>query len=52
VEWRFVDLGEPGTKDRVYLKVNSVVLIQEQPVRGGNVQLHEHCKKAPKAEKH
>jgi len=52
VEWRFVDLGEPGSKDRVYLKVNGVVLIQEQPVQGGNVQLHKKCKKAPKAEKH
>jgi hypothetical protein len=52
VEWRFVDLGEPGSKDRVWLKVNGVVLIQEQPVQGGNVQLHDVCKKAPKAEKH
>ena len=52
VEWRFVDLGEPGTSDRVYLKVNGVVLIQEQVVQGGNVQLHDLCKKAPKAEKH
>jgi hypothetical protein len=52
VEWRFIDKGEPGTKDEVYLKVNGVVLIQQQPVQGGNVQLHKNCKKAPKAEKH
>jgi hypothetical protein len=52
VEWRFVDLGEPGSNDRVWLKVNGVVLIQEQPVQGGNVQLHKNCKKAPTAEKH
>lgn len=52
VEWRFIDKGEPGTNDEVYLKVNGVVLIQQQPVQGGNVQLHKNCKKAPKAEKH
>ena len=52
VEWRFIDLGEPGTKDEVYLKVNGVVLIQQQAVQGGNVQLHKNCKDAPKDEKH
>lgn len=52
VEFRFVDLGEPGSKDRVWLKVNGSVLIAEQVVQGGNVQLHDVCKKAPKAEKH
>lgn len=52
VEWRFIDKGEPGTNDEVYLKVNGVVLIQQQKVQGGNVQLHKNCKKAPKAEKH
>jgi hypothetical protein len=52
VEFRFVDLGEPGTSDRVWLKVNGNVLIQEQVVQGGNIQLHSVCKKAPKAEKH
>ena len=52
VEFRFVDLGEPGTSDRVWLKVNGSVLIAEQVVQGGNVQLHDICKKAPKAEKH
>lgn len=52
VEFRFVDLGEPGTSDRVWLKVNGAVLIQEQVVQGGNVQLHDLCKKAPTAEKH
>jgi hypothetical protein len=52
VEWRFIDKGEPGTKDEVYLKVNGVVLIQQQSVQGGNVQLHSNCKPAPKDEKH
>jgi hypothetical protein len=54
VEWRFVDLGEPAKKvgDAVYLKVGGVVLIPEQVVIGGNIQLHPKCKKAPKAEKH
>jgi hypothetical protein len=52
VEWRFIDKGEPGTQDEVYLKVNGVVLIQQQSVQGGNVQLHKNCKPAPKAEKH
>lgn len=54
VEWRFVDLGEPAKKngDAVYLKVGGVVLIPEQVVQGGNIQFHDKCKKAPKAEKH
>ena len=54
VEWRFVDLGEPAKKvgDAVYLKVGDDVLIPEQVVIGGNIQLHAKCKKAPKAEKH
>jgi hypothetical protein len=54
VEWRFVDLGEPAKKkgDAVYLKVGDTVLIPEQVVVGGNIQLHAKCKKAPKAEKH
>jgi hypothetical protein len=54
VEFRFLDSGEPAKKlgDRVYLIVNSVVLIPEQTVNGGNIQLHKNCKKAPKAEKH
>ena len=54
VEWRFVDLGEPAKKvgDAVYLKVGNTVLIPEQVVIGGNIQLHAKCKKAPKAEKH
>jgi hypothetical protein len=54
VEWRFVDLGEPAKKvgDAVYLTVGGVVLIPEQVVIGGNIQLHAKCKKAPKAEKH
>jgi hypothetical protein len=54
VEWRFVDLGEPAKKvgDAVYLNVGGVVLIPEQVVIGGNIQLHAKCKKAPKAEKH
>jgi len=54
VEWRFVDLGEPAKKvgDAVYLEVGGVVLIPEQVVIGGNIQLHPKCKKAPKAEKH
>ena len=54
VEWRFVDLGEPAKKvgDAVYLKVGGEVLIPEQVVIGGNIQLHPKCKKAPKAEKH
>jgi hypothetical protein len=54
VEWRFVDLGEPANKvgDAVYLTVGGVVLIPEQVVIGGNIQLHANCKKAPKAEKH
>jgi hypothetical protein len=54
VEWRFVDLGEPAKKvgDAVYLKVGDAVLIPEQVVIGGNIQLHPKCKKAPKAEKH
>jgi hypothetical protein len=52
VEFRFVDLGEPGTSDRVWLKVNNAVWIQEQVVQGGNIQLHNVCKKAPFDEKH
>jgi hypothetical protein len=54
VEFRFYDAGEPAKKegDMVYLKVNGVVLIPEQAVGGGNIQLHSKCKKAPKAEKH
>jgi hypothetical protein len=54
VEWRFVDLGEPAKKvgDAVWLKVGNTVLIPEQVVIGGNIQLHQNCKKAPKAEKH
>jgi hypothetical protein len=54
VEWRFVDLGEPAKKngDAVYLKVGNTVLIPEQVVIGGNIQMHAKCKKAPKAEKH
>jgi hypothetical protein len=54
VEFRFVDLGEPAKKvgDAVYLKVGNTVLIPEQVVIGGNIQLHSKCKKAPKAEKH
>jgi hypothetical protein len=54
VEFRFLDSGEPAKKagDRVYLIVNGVVLIPEQEVDGGNIQLHAKCKKAPKAEKH
>jgi hypothetical protein len=52
VELRFLDNGEPGKNDRVWLSVNGNVLIPEQVVQGGNVQLHDVCKKAPKAEKH
>jgi len=54
VEFRFLDSGEPAKKlgDKVYLNVNGVVLIPEQTVNGGNIQLHPKCKKAPKAEKH
>lgn len=54
VEFRFLDSGEPAKKlgDRVYLIVNGQVLIPEQVVDGGNIQLHAKCKKAPKAEKH
>ena len=54
VEFRFLDSGEPAKKlgDKVYLIVNGVVLIPEQEVDGGNIQLHANCKKAPKAEKH
>ena len=52
VEFRFLDNGEPGKNDRVWLSVNGNVLIPEQVVQGGNVQLHKSCKKAPKAEKH
>jgi len=52
VEFRFLDAGEPGVDDRVYLKVNGVVLIPEQVVQGGNIQLHKNCKKAPTDEKH
>ena len=55
VEFRFLDSGEPAKKDgdMVYLKVGNTVLIPEQLVGGGNIQLHDkHCKKAPKAEKH
>ena len=46
--------GEPAKKvgDAVYLMVGGVVLIPEQVVVGGNIQLHPKCKKAPKAEKH
>jgi len=54
VEFRFLDSGEPAKKlgDMVYLKVGGAVLINEQNVDGGNIQLHSKCKKAPKAEKH
>ena len=54
VEFRFLDSGEPAKKlgDRVWLKVGGAVLIPEQEVDGGNIQLHSKCKKAPKAEKH
>jgi len=54
VEFRFLDSGEPAKKhgDRVWLKVGNNVLIPEQEVDGGNIQLHDKCKKAPKAEKH
>jgi hypothetical protein len=52
VEFRFVDRGEPGVNDRVWLKVNGAVWIQEQVVQGGNVQLHSVCKKTPSDEKH
>ena len=54
VEFRFLDSGEPAKKlgDVVYLIVNGSVLIPEQTVDGGNIQLHKNCKKAPKAEKH
>jgi len=54
VEFRFLDSGEPAKKlgDMVYLKVGDDVLIPEQTVDGGNIQLHAKCKKAPKAEKH
>lgn len=54
VEFRFLDSGEPAKKDgdRVWLSVGGVVLITEQEVDGGNIQLHSKCKNAPKAEKH
>ena len=52
IEFRFLDAGEPGTSDRVWLAVDGVVKLVEQVVDGGNVQLHNQCKKAPKAEKH
>jgi len=54
VEFRFLDAGEPAKKDgdRVWLSVGGVVLITEQEVDGGNIQLHAKCKNAPKAEKH
>ena len=52
VEFRFLDSGEPGKTDRVWLSVNGNVLIPEQVVQGDNIQLHKTCKKAPKAEKH
>jgi hypothetical protein len=54
VEFRFLDSGEPAKKlgDMVYLKVGNDVLIPEENVDGGNIQLHKNCKKAPKAEKH
>jgi hypothetical protein len=54
VEFRFLDSGEPAKKlgDKVYLKVGNDILIPEQNVNGGNIQLHAKCKKAPKAEKH
>ena len=54
VEFRFLDNGEPGKNDKVWLRVNGNVLIPEMTVDGGNVQLHvrKNCKKAPKAEKH
>jgi len=54
VEFRFLDSGEPAKKlgDMVWLRVGNDVLIDEQNVDGGNIQLHANCKKAPKAEKH
>src|SRR4029434_5393371 len=54
VEFRFLDSGEPAKKlgDMVWLSVGGVVLIPEQNVDGGNIQLHKNCKKTPKSEKH
>ena len=52
VEFRFVDIAEPGSDDLVWLRVDGVVLMDVQPVDGGNVQLHKNCKKTPTDEKH
>jgi len=50
-EFRFVDNGEPGTDDQVWLAVDGSQYFPLQTVNGGNIQLHEQCKKAPKDEK-
>ena len=52
MEFRFIDNGEPGTSDQVWLAIDGQVVLPLQNVTGGNVQLHDQCKKAPKAEKH
>ena len=46
--WSF----EPGSSDQVWLKIGNDVVLTLQDVTGGNIQYHEQCKKAPKAEKH
>jgi hypothetical protein len=52
MEFRFIDNGEPGSKDQVWLAIDGQVVLSLQDITGGNVQLHDQCKKAPKAEKH
>lgn len=51
-EFRFVDNGEPGSNDQIWLAVDGNQYFPLQTVKGGNIQLHDQCKKAPKDEKH
>jgi hypothetical protein len=40
MEFRFIDNGEPGPKDQVWLAIDGQVVLPLQNITGGNVQAH------------